>query len=163
MALIRWNPRNLFRRRHTAEPVEALAPLTEIQREMNRLFDMSLRRWGFGFDDNTGWFSPVVDVMEDANNVIVKAELPGLSKDDVQVTLQDNCLILKGEKKHEEERKGRNYYRVESSYGAFHRVIELPSYIDTKKADAQFKNGVLQITLPKTEEARSKLIEIKIH
>jgi HSP20 family protein len=132
-----------------------------MQRELNRLFDTSLREWGFG--DGGAWFSPAVDVMEDADSVIVKAELPGLSKEDVSVTLQDNRLILKGEKKHESERKGRNYYQHESSYGAFRRVIELPSYIDARKADARFKNGVLEITLPKTEEAKSKVVEVKIN
>ncbi len=162
MALTRWSPRNLFRRRQSVEPIEALTPLAEMQREFNRMFDFSLRRWGLGFGDGGEWFSPVVDVMEDADNVIVKAELPGLSKDDVQVTLQDNRLILKGEKKHESERRGWNYYQHESSYGAFSRVIELPSYIDARKAEARFKNGVLEITLPKTEEAKSKVVEVKI-
>jgi HSP20 family protein len=161
MALTRWSPRNLFRRQR-AEPIEALTPLAEMQREMNRLFDTSLRRWGFDFGDG-GMFSPAVDVIEDKDNVIVKAELPGLGKNDVSVTLQDNYLILKGEKRHEEERKGRNFYRCESSYGAFSRVVELPSYIDPKKADARFKDGVLEITLPKTEEAKSKVIEIKVN
>ena len=150
MALIRWSPR-----RDLWDPFAGLA---EIQDEMNRLFDTSLRRHG-GFD---GAFSPAIDVVVGKDNVIVKAELPGLSKDDVSVALQENYLTIKGEKKHEFEQKETNYFVSERAYGSFTRTIELPTTVDAKKIEARFKDGVLEVTLPKTEEAKPKQIEVKV-
>jgi HSP20 family protein len=152
MALIRWSP--------TRDLWDPFSSLAEIQDEMNRLFDTSLRRTGTGPFD--GAFVPAIDVVEEKDNFLVRADLPGLSKDDVSVTLQDNYLTIKGEKKHETETKETNYYRKERVHGSFTRTIELPSSVDAKKIDAQFKDGVLQVRLPKTEEAKPKQIEVKV-
>jgi HSP20 family protein len=152
MALIRWTPRS--------ELWDPFASLADIQEEMNRLFDTSLRRAGRG--DLEGVFLPALDVIEEKEHFLVKADLPGLSKDDVSVTLQDHFLTVKGEKKHEAESKDANYYRRERVYGTFSRTIELPATVDARKIEANFKDGVLQIRLPKTEEARPKQIEVKV-
>jgi HSP20 family protein len=88
--------------------------------------------------------------------------LPGLSKDDVSVTLQDNCLTIKGEKKQEAEKKDANYCLSERVHGLFTRVIEMPVAVNAAKIDARFRDGVLQVTLPKTEEAKPKQIEVKV-
>lgn len=151
MALIRWSPR-----RDLWDPFTSLA---EIQDEVNRLFDTSLRRHG-GFE---GVFSPAIDLVVEKDNVVVKADLPGLTKDDVAVSLQDNYLTIKGEKKHETEQKEANHFLSERVYGSFTRTIELPAAVDAKKIDARFKDGVLHVTLPKTEEAKPKQIEVKVN
>ena len=150
MALIRWSPR-----RDLWDPFASLA---EIQDEMNRLFDTSLRDRGV-FD---GAFSPAVDVVVGKDNVVVKADLPGLSKDDVTVSLQENYLTIKGKKKHEFEQKETNCFVSERGYGSFTRTVELPTAVDAKKVEARFKDGVLEVTLPKTEEAKPKQIEVKV-
>ena len=150
MALIRWSPRR--------DMWDPFASLAEIQDEMNRIFDTSLRRRS-GFD---GLFSPAIDVVVEKDNVIVKADLPGLTKDDVTVTLQDNYLTIRGEKKHETEQKESDYFLSERVYGSFTRTVELPTTVDAKKIEARFKDGVLHVTLPKTEEAKPKQIEVKV-
>jgi HSP20 family protein len=150
MALIRWNPR-----RDLWDPFTGLA---EIQDEVNRLFDTSLRRHG-GFEAD---FSPALDVVVEKDNVLVKADLPGLGKDDISVTLQDNYLTIKGEKKHEVEQKEANCFLSERVHGSFTRTIELPAAVDAAKIDARFKDGVLHVTLPKTEQAKPKQIEVKV-
>ena len=150
MALIRWSPRR--------DLWDSFASLAEIQDEMNRLFDTSLRRHG-GFD---GAFNPSIDVVVGKDNVVVKADLPGMSKDDVTVSLQENYLTIKGDKKHEFEQKETNYFVSERAYGSFIRTIELPTAVDAKKIEARFKDGVLEVTLPKTEEAKPKQIEVKV-
>jgi len=151
MALIRWSPR-----RDLWDP---FTQLSEIQDEVNRLFDTSLQR-------RTGWegfFTPAVDLVEEKDRLTLKADLPGLTKDDVSVSVQDNYLTIKGEKKHEAETKDANRYLSERVYGQFTRTIELPTTVDAKKIEARFKDGVLQVTLPKTEEAKPKQIEVKVN
>jgi len=133
-------------------------PFYVFQQEMNQLFDNFLR----GFDaaplnaleERLTGFSPIVDVKEDGKEVSIKAELPGIDEKDIDVILSENALIIKGEKKEEKEDKGKDYYQMERSYGSFHREIPLPAGIDNKKVDATFKNGILSITLPKTEDAK---------
>jgi HSP20 family protein len=110
-----------------------------------------------------GLFAPAIDVAEEKDNYVVKAELPGLSKDDVSVTLEDNYLTIRGEKKPESEDKGANYHHKERTYGSFSRTIGLPTTVDAQKISAQFKDGVLQVTLPKSEAAKPKQIEVKVN
>ena len=152
MTLMRWTP-------HT-ELWDPFHNLADIREEMNRLFDDSFRRLGRG--DWEGAFAPAVDVIEEKDKYLVRADLPGLSRDDVSVTLQDHFLTIKGEKKHETETKETNFYRHERQTGTFARVIELPSVVAAAKIDASFKDGVLQITLPKREEAKPRQIDIKV-
>jgi HSP20 family protein len=96
------------------------------------------------------------------DNVLVRADLPGLGKDDISVTLQDNYLTIQGDKKHEAEQKEANYFLSERVHGSFTRTIELPVAVDAAKIEARFKDGVLHVTLPKTEEAKPKQIEVKV-
>jgi HSP20 family protein len=152
MALMRWSPRT--------ELWDPFALVTDLQEEMNRLFETSFRR--LMRPDFESGFVPAIDVVEEKDHLLVKADLPGLSKDDITVTLQDNYLTIRGEKKHEAEVKEANYYRRERLYGAFNRTIELPSYVDAKKIEAHFKDGVLTVRLPKTEEAKPKQIEVRV-
>jgi len=105
---------------------------------------------------------PAVDVEETDNEVIVRAEMPGLEKDEFSIELEDNMLILRGEKKHQAEHKDRNIHRVECSYGRFDRRIGLPADVQTDKAVAEYKNGVLNVTLPKAESSKRKAITVKV-
>jgi HSP20 family protein len=109
-----------------------------------------------------GEFMPQVDVNEDEKQIKVTAELPGMDEKDIDVALSGNSLTIKGEKQEETEDKGRNYYRSERRYGSFHRVIPLSAEVDQDKAKADFKNGVLRITLPKTGEARKRRKKIDV-
>jgi HSP20 family protein len=103
-----------------------------------------------------------VDVYEEKDDVIIKAELPGLSKEDISVQVADSTLTIKGEKKREEEIKEEDYYSCERSFGAFTRTIDLPSEVKADQVKACFKNGVLEIRMPKTEEAKKKAVTVKI-
>jgi HSP20 family protein len=103
-----------------------------------------------------------VDLYEDKNDIVVKAELPGIEKDNVEVNLTDHTLTIKGEKKKEEEVKEENYYRTERSYGSFVRTVEIPKDVHADKVRANFKNGILEVRLPKTEEAKAKEIKVKV-
>ncbi|MBI3005155.1 MAG: Hsp20/alpha crystallin family protein [Ignavibacteriales bacterium] len=108
------------------------------------------------------YWTPAVDIAEQENEYVVKAELPGVSKDDVKITVESNILTIHGEKKQEATVKGDNYQRVERSYGSFQRSFKLPETVKTEKIDASYKDGVLTITLPKAEEAKPKQIEVKV-
>jgi HSP20 family protein len=147
MAITRWRP---FR------------DMVSIQDEMNKLFDDFFGRPLVRPGWTEGVWSPSVDVSEDKDNVIIKAEMPGVSKDDVKISVQDNVLTLKGEKKQEKEEKDKNYHRIERSYGSFCRSFQLPTTVKTDKIKASYKGGVLSVTLPKTEEVKPKEIPIGI-
>jgi HSP20 family protein len=126
------------------------------------------------FDEHFGWFpatreetlgrtwAPPVDIYEDKDNIIVKAELPGMKKDDLSIEVKKNVLTLTGERKHEEETKKENYHRIERSYGKFSRSFTLPDSVKVDKVKANYKDGVLEISLPKAEEAKAKAIPIKV-
>jgi HSP20 family protein len=93
---------------------------------------------------------------------VVKAELPGIDKENIEVNLTDHTLTIKGEKKKEDEVKEENYYRCERSYGSFFRSVELPKDVHADKVKASFKNGILEVRVPKTEEAKSKAVKVKV-
>lgn len=135
-------------------------PLQTLQQDMDRLFDEFFSGFGlrpFGvFREQMGAFTPQVDVVEGDKEIKVSAELPGLDEKDIQVTLSHNLLTISGEKKEEKEDKGKNYYRMERSYGSFRRSIPLPREIDADKVEAAFKKGVLTITLPKTAATQDR-------
>jgi len=137
--------------------------LMGIQDEINRLFDWTLsRRPSEGAGLLQGEWAPAIDVAENENSVFVKAELPGMSEKDIDVNILGNTLTIKGEKKKEEEKKEHSYYRLERSYGSFQRSITLPTVVDSAKCKASFKNGVLEIEMPKKEEAKPKQIKVNI-
>jgi HSP20 family protein len=106
--------------------------------------------------------APALDIYEEKDDIVVKAELPGMDKGDIEVDISDSELTLKGEKKKEEKIEEKDYYRCERSYGAFVRSVELPRDVQADKVKASFKNGVLEVRLPKTEEAKAKEIKVKI-
>ena len=128
--------------------------------EFNRLFEDFFENswmtpWGERFGERFNEFTPRINLTERDNEFELSAELPGLTEKDIDITLTNDLLTIKGEKKQETEDKGDNYYRMERSYGKFSRTIPLPSdVVDNEKVDATFKNGVLTIILPKLEEAQ---------
>jgi HSP20 family protein len=118
---------------------------------------------GPGIDINTSVFTPRVDVTEDNENLYVEADLPGVEKKDVKVSVVGDVLTISGEKKKESRDENKNYYRLERTSGSFSRSFTLPAEIHADKIAAEFKDGVLKVTLPKTEEAKivERQIEIK--
>ena len=136
---------------------EEADPFRDFQRQMNDLFadffgGYPLAERGGGPEWAPAAFTPRVDVAETDTEVKVSAELPGMDEKDISVELQDDVLILRGEKKSEQEEKGKNWFRREQSWGSFHRSIELPAGVDAAKATAKFKKGVLVFTAPKRPE-----------
>ncbi len=111
------------------------------------------------FKDDSAWL-PSIDVSETKEAIIIRAEVPGISKDDIDVTVADGTLTLKGEKKHEHEEKEENFHLVESSHGSFSRTFRLPDEIDTENVNAVYTDGVLKITVPKTEKEEPKKITV---
>jgi HSP20 family protein len=106
--------------------------------------------------------TPSLDVFEEKDEVVVKADLPGLTKDEIEVTVTGDVVTIKGEKKKEEEVKEKDYYRRERAYGSFVRSVELPCEVKSDRIKASFKDGVLEVRMPKTEEAKKKAVSIKI-
>jgi len=145
MAITRWRP---FR------------DVVSVQDEMSRLFDDIFGQRPARVQWTDGVWNPSVDVTEDQDSVVVKAEMPGLNKDDVKISVQDNVLTLKGEKKQEKEEKDKDYHRIERSYGSFCRSFQLPTTVRADEIKANYKDGVLSIILPKTEEVKPKEIPI---
>ncbi|MCB0191477.1 MAG: Hsp20/alpha crystallin family protein [Anaerolineae bacterium] len=136
-----------------------------LQLDFDRLFD-DFFTTPFGlsmtpFSQSLGDFNPTIDVSETDTEFKVSAELPGLSENDIDVSVDHNILTISGEKKAETEDKRENYYRVERSYGSFRRSIELPGEMDPDQIEATFKNGVLSITMPKPEQDQAKRITVK--
>jgi len=133
--------------------------LVTIQDEINRMFeDLAGRPEG----DEGMRLIPAADIMEDKDTFTVVAELPGMKKEDVKVTLQNNVLTISGEKRKETEQKEKTFHRMERSYGSFYRTFELPAMVDATKIQADFKDGVLKISLPKSEAAKPKEIAINV-
>lgn len=144
MAVVRWRP---FRE------------MNSLQREMNRAFDSFFRDVDDESQEST-WY-PSLDVKETSEKIEVYAELPGLQKQDIKVSIRDNILSLSGEKRREEEEKDANFHRVERVYGTFSRTITLPARVDVNKIEALFKDGVLHLSLAKVEDEKPRHIEIK--
>ncbi|MHC5009460.1 MAG: Hsp20/alpha crystallin family protein [Planctomycetota bacterium] len=123
-------------------------------------FPRSFGDWFGGAEGEGRMIQPAMDVAETEDGLTITAELPGLKKDDVHITLEDGVLSISGEKKFEKEEKEKNYHRVERRYGAFHRSFTLPAGVDASKATASFEDGVLTIALPKTEAAKPRQLKI---
>lgn len=142
--------------------MRALMPWTgtSLRKEMDRLFDRFLEP-SWSEMPTLGEWQPTLDVTEDKDAVIVKAELPGVEQKDITVSLQEGMLTIKGEKRAEKEEKDKQYHRVERSYGAFYRSFRLPAAVEAGKVAATFKDGVVTITLPKAPEAKGTTIPVK--
>lgn len=107
-------------------------------------------------------WSPRVDITEDDKEYVIKADLPEVKKEDIKLTVQDNVMSISGERKYEKEEKGKKYHRVERAYGSFMRSFTLPEDADGSKVNAEYKDGVLNVRLPKSEKAKPKSIEVKV-
>jgi len=132
-------------------------------RELGRLRDEFERVFGSPYETGTdflGW-GPAVDLFEDKDHFTVKCELPGIKKVDIDISVEGNTLSICGERKFEQEEKPGEAYHTERYYGRFQRTIALPQSVDAGKVDARYKDGILTISLPKTEEGRRKQIQIK--
>lgn len=137
-----------------------LRELFELQRGINQLFDES---FGTPREEvaSRAW-TPAVDVYEDEDSFLIKVELPEINREDVKVNLNENTLSISGERRVENEDKRDNYHRVERSYGQFYRSFTLPPNVNAEGINAQFKEGVLRLTLPKKEEAKPRQIDVKV-
>jgi len=143
------------------EPGRVVEPFEETERWFEDFFRrpfplMGPRWWPSLRMPEFEALTPSVDIYEEGDDVIVKAELPGLKKEDIEVTLTEDTLTLSGEKKKEEKVEKKDYHRFERSYGSFTRSFHLPKEVQTEKVAAKFKDGVLEIKIPKTEEAKKK-------
>ena len=145
MAVVRWDP---FR------------DLNALQDRMNRLFEDAGRGLRGDEPSATTTWSPAVDIYETEGNIVVKAELPGLERKDITLNLEKNILTIRGERRFEKEAKDDNYHRIERSYGAFSRSFSIPTTVNDDKISADYKDGVLTVTLPKKEQAKPKQIQI---
>jgi HSP20 family protein len=144
--------------------VEDIESLPQLRREMNRLFDDFFT--GFGFPSLGGtearMLTPRIDVSENDQEIQITAELPGLDAKDVEVTVTDDTLTIRGEKKEESERKEHDHHVTERSYGTFSRTLRLPFAVDAGRAKAAFKDGVLRITIPKPKEVQQRTHRIEV-
>jgi HSP20 family protein len=143
-------------------PWRPLRELERMRREMDRLWESFFEgRPGKKAEEAAEWL-PSLDVAETKNDLVVKAELPGMDPKDIDISLAEGVLTIKGEKKQEKEEKEENYHLIERSYGSFVRSVRLPKEVQSEKINASYKNGILRVTLPKSEEAKKKEIKIKV-
>lgn len=156
MALIKWEPRR-----------GEVAPFRSLREEIDRVFDDFFRGWPRPWSG--GWPSalesvtaPTIDLKETEKEFVVSAEVPGVTKDQLNISIAEDSVTLQGERKAEKEKKEENYHYKESSYGSFQRVIPLPAAVVADKAKAKLKDGVLTLILPKAEPSPKKQIKIKV-
>ena len=145
MALVRWQPRELF----------------GIGRDMDRLFD-GLWGHGDGAAPREAVWRPSVDIAETDHDFVLTADLPGIAREDLDLTVVDGRLTIKGQRRRESDSKEGNVHRVERAHGTFTRAFDLPAAIDPETVAATYKDGVLTVTVPKAEEARPRQIEVKV-
>jgi HSP20 family protein len=153
MAIVRWNP---------------MRDLMSMEREFNRVFNSLERKFGFEDSDrenpeleNAVWM-PMTDIIEDDNKYYLNIDLPGIKKEDVKINFTNGQLSISGERKMETEEKNAKFHRTERSYGKYYRSFTLPTKIKENEIDAEFKDGQLKISIPKSEEVKPKQIEIKV-
>ncbi|MCI0337769.1 MAG: Hsp20/alpha crystallin family protein [Acidobacteria bacterium] len=141
---------------------DPLSELRGIQDDFNRLFSATIPRLFSGEDVLSGAWAPKVDIYEDQNSIVLEADLPGLKAEDFKLSIENYKLTLSGERKFEREEKGENFHRVERSYGNFTRTFTLPSTVSVDDVNAEFKDGVLRVTLPKREEVKARQISVSV-
>src|SRR6266436_5688222 len=132
-----------------------------LQDEVNRLFSSNLHRFFNDEGIERGAWSPNVDIFENKDQIVIEAELPGMNREDFDLSVENNVLTLYCERRFEKKDEGDNYHRVERSYGSFSRSFTLPQSVSAEGANAEFRNGVLRVSLPKREEVKARKIEIK--
>ena len=148
----------------SSREMSSFDPFRQMQERFNRVFGENLDFFKPMVEENwslSTWV-PACDIYENDNEIVVKAELPEVKKEDVHVAIENNVLSIRGERKFSEETKQENYHRVERSYGEFMRSFTLPSFVDASKVNAEFKDGLLRVTMAKREEAKPKQIEVKV-
>lgn len=141
-------------------PREVWDPFTDFQDEMNRVFGRFLGRTPSRRIPGDGFFSPALDLYDTASEMVAKVELPGVRREDVEVTVVGDMLNIKGSARRESEVKDENYHRAERIFGSFQRTITLPLPVDPKNVKATFKDGILEIRIPKAEEVKPKQVKI---
>jgi len=144
MNLVRWSP---FRE------------MSILQNQMNRLFENSLEGWS-AETEGTGAWAPSADIYETDNDLVLEADLPGIDPKQIDIRVENNILAIRGERRFEPKVERENFHRVERSYGTFARAFTLSTAVDAEKIRATYKNGVLNITLPKAEQAKPRRIQI---
>jgi HSP20 family protein len=147
MAVVKWDP---------------LRDLLSIQDRMNRLFEQTLSRSRPDEGITASTWSPAVDIYETPETIIMKADLPGLSREDIEIQIRENTLTLRGERRFAKDVQQENYLRIERAYGTFQRNFTLPTTVQQNKIRAVFRDGVLELSLPKAEEAQAKKIAIEV-
>jgi HSP20 family protein len=165
--MVPWRWGGLRHWEEEARPYESfLREMDSLHKEMDRLFEDFWKGSGSSTFMTGPWqhgaLNPHVDETEDEKAFHVKVELPGMDKDDVDVTLSSGVLTIRGEKKREEEEKGNNFYRKERAFGSFRRTLPVPVDVDEAKVEAKFEKGILYIELPKTAEAQKKVKHIAV-
>jgi HSP20 family protein len=154
-SLIRWNRPEL-----TGWPT--FGRLTDLRDEIDRLFESPLSEVARASRLFSGW-NPALDLYEDKDNLVVKVELPGMKREGIEVSLHEGSLSISGERKSEEKHEDADVYRTERFFGRFQRTVALPTPVAADKVKAQYKDGILTITLPKTEEAKPKRIDVNVN
>jgi HSP20 family protein len=149
MSIMKWNPRN-----------RQMSIMHETLDDMFR--DFFGDRWSPGTTVAADWIPPT-DVTEDEARYVVTVDLPGMNREDIKISVENGNLTIRGERKHEHETKEKGYSRFERAYGSFTRTFALPTTIDGKKIEANYKDGVLTVILPKSEESRPKSIEVRVN
>jgi HSP20 family protein len=147
MAVVKWDP---FR------------DLVSIQDRMNRLFEQTLSRSRGEEGVTATTWTPAVDIYETADTIVMKAELPGVAREDIHIQIDGNTLTLKGERRFAKDVQEESYLRIERAYGSFHRSFSLPATVQQEKVRALFKDGVLELTLPKAEDSKPKRISVDV-
>ena len=155
MNIIKWQRPTL-----TAWPT--FGRLSDLRDEIDRLFESPLTTLARPSQLLSGW-TPALDVYEEKDNFVVKAELPGMKKEEIEVSFQDGSLSISGERQSETKHDDAEVYRAERFFGRFQRTVTLPASVATDKVKASYKDGVLTVTLPKTEDARPKQIDVAVN
>lgn len=138
---------------------EPFRELVTMRDDMDRLFETFFGRQAQAMDE---LWRPAIDIEENNGNLMVRAEIPGMTKEDIKVSVKENMLKISGERKQENETKEKTFHRIERSYGKFERIIRLPSEVDADKVKASYKDGVLNVTLPKPESMKPRQIDVEI-
>jgi HSP20 family protein len=141
---------------------DPFSELRNLQDDFNRIFSSAAQRFGAEEGLLGGAWAPGVDIYEDQNAIVLEADLPGLKPGDFNLSIENYKLTLTGERKFEREKKSDNWHRVERSYGRFTRTFSLPSTVNVEEVNAEYKDGVLRVTLPKREEVKARQIQVQV-
>ncbi len=153
-SIIRWN-------RPQTATWPALGRLSDLHEEIDRLLELPWGELARGSNWLSGW-NPALDMYQDKDNFVVRVELPGMKREEVEVSLHEGCLSISGERTHQEAHKDSEVCRAERFFGRFQRTVMIPAAVAADKVKAQYKDGILTVTLPKTEEAKPKQIDVNV-